>query len=262
MADLIIVPIGLLAGVLAGYLGVGGGFVYLPLLFFFLNGRYPAEIAPKICVGTSMGAVVLTGISGTLSHYRQKNVCSSVWWKISIGAVLGSFFGGFIVSMVSGDALRIAIGITLLLSALQMLTQKPPKNECSLENEKAPYWLIPIGIAVGLVAGTVGIGGGILAVPIFSGVLLMKPNRIAGTSSALTIALSASGLIGYFFWGKAVSGAGTVGFVDIKFMLLLGIPAAIGAYFGAGLHKKVPPKIFKYVFAILLIFVALKIVFF
>ncbi|RKZ29392.1 hypothetical protein DRQ36_08815 [bacterium] len=262
MNHYLLVPIGFAAGILAGYLGIGGGGIFVPVLFFCFSGLCSAELVPKLSVGTSTGAVLLTGLSGAFRHWQLGHIDLSFFLRISAGALVGAFFGGLVVCHLPADILRIVIGIVLFIAAFRMVTYA--KRDDSSFNERKPWWLVPIGVVVGLIAATVGIGGGILAVPILAGILGLNTKRAAGTSAAMTVVLSVGAIVGHILWGQGVPGRppGSFGFVVIADSLILGIPAAAGAAIGAGLHRKFEPNIFRVVFALLLVAVGIKIIFF
>jgi len=257
-----LIPIGFIAGVIAGYLGIGGGGVFVPVLFYlcFLGNCAP-DLVPKLSVGSSIGAVVLTGAAGAIRHWQLSHVSAPILIKTAIGAVVGAFFGGLTVCYLPGNTLRIIIGIVLLIAAARMITNRT--QYIGELGEKAPWWLIPAGVGIGIIAATVGVGGGILAVPFFTGILKLKTKRAAGTSAALTLILGLSAIVGHLIWGSGVPNRppGSVGFVVIQNSLALGIPAAFGAVLGAGFHKKFAPKVFKIVFALLLVVVGIKMLF-
>jgi len=251
-----------LGGILAGYLGIGGGPVYLPILFFLFEKDFSPGILPKICIGTSVGAVFLTSLSSGISHHRMGNVVFDKFAFLSAGAFIGSFMGGLIVGALPAGVLTAFIGGVMILAAVRLLI---PEGKTEGPKRKAgDLWLLPIGIAVGAAASSVGIGGGILLVPILISLWGLPPRQAAGTSSAVTIILAAGGLIGHIFWGAGdyALGSGYLGSVSIEKALFLGIPGAIGAPFGAALHKRFKPTLFRVSFGVFLIIIAIKIVFF
>lgn len=256
-----IIPLGVFAGLLAGYLGIGGGPVYLPILFLILGRDNSPNILPKICIGTSVGAVFLTSLSAGISHHRMGNVLFKKFVYLSTGSLVGSFAGGYIVGVLPAEFLTVLVGAVLILSAIKLIL--PERNTEDSSPNLPDLWLVPIGIAVGAVASSVGIGGGILFVPILIGFWGLSSRSAAGTSSAVTMILAFGALIGHIVWGlgECDLGEGFWGSVSVEKALLLGIPGAIGAPFGAKLHKVFKPGLFRFFFAGFLILIAVKIVF-
>lgn len=248
-------------GILVGYLGIGGGVAFVPILFFIFAPRYSPDIVPKLAVGTSLGAVVFSTIAGTIRHWQLGHVVFKAFLMIAIGAVLGSFCGGLIVSLIPGAFLKRVIGAILITAAIWMVLYRP--NYTGAEEGHPKWWLIPAGFAMGVIASTVGIGGGMFAVPILSIYIKLDPKHSAGTSSAIAFVLSVCAVVGHVFWGsKAGMPEEAFGYVMVKEAVFLGIPAAIGAILGAGLHRKVKPAFFKYAFSLLLIIVGFRILIF
>lgn len=261
MFNLWVIPIGFAGGILAGYLGIGGGPIFVPTLFFFMASVTPENLIPKVSVATSSGAIVFTAIASSLRHLQLGHVEVPLFARLAVGALIGAFFGGFIVRVLPAQVLTAVIAVVLFLAALRLITSKEKDEEqlkCRL------WWLTPVGIFIGAVSATVGIGGGVMAVPVLACVLCLRPKKAAGTSAAFTLALAVSSVIGHIFWGQGVDGLpkGSLGFVNVPFALMLGLPAAGGAIVGAGLHRRFEPKFFRWIFAAILVLVASKIAFF
>ena len=262
MIEYLLVPIGFVAGILAGYLGIGGGGMFVPVLFFFIAGNCPNDLLPKLSVGTSKGAIIFTAVAGAFRHWQLDHINWRFWGRLALGASIGAFFGGIIVRSIPGGTLTYIISAVLILAAVRMLNSKEV-SESHLREMKL-WWLPYVGVFVGLISSTVGVGGGIFVVPFLAGVIGLKTKNAAGTSAAMTVVVSSSSVLGHIFWGRGVPGLpdGCAGFVFVKYAFLLGIPAVFGALIGAGLHNKFKPKVFKWIFAALLITVAIKIAFF
>lgn len=257
-----VIPIGFAGGILAGYLGIGGGPIFVPTLFFFMASVTPENLIPKVSVATSSGAIVFTAIASSLRHLQLGHVEVGLFIRLAIGALIGGFFGGYAVRIMPPQVLTAVISVVLFLAALRMVTSME-RHEKHLKGMKL-WWLTPAGIGIGVLSATVGIGGGIMAVPILAGVLCLRTKKAAGTSAAFTLALAVSSVIGHIFWGQGVDGLpkGSLGFVNVPFALMLGLPAAGGAIVGAGLHRRFEPKFFRWIFAAILVLVASKIAFF
>jgi len=262
MIDLLwLLSIGLMGGIIAGYLGIGGGAIFVPLLMFLLSNKVSPELLPKITVATSMGAIVLTSAAGSFRHWKAKNVDLSIWTKLAIGAVIGALFGGLIVKSIPGHILKQMIGVVLFIISIRMFIK--PKKAPQDDYNGNDWWLVPIGLVMGVIASTVGVGGGMLCVPFLVCILHLNSHKCAGTSSAITLVLSLSGLIGHIYWGSTVSGRppGTLGFMYVPYSAILGVMGAVGACLGVSLHKRFKPRIFRIAFAVLLLIASAKIIF-
>lgn len=113
---LILIVIGILSGMLGGLVGVGGGIIIVPALVFFLG------FSQKMAQGTSLGILLLPiGVLGVLQYYKEGYVDIKVVLLISIGFILGSFFGSKMALSISQETAKKVFAIILLLVGLKML---------------------------------------------------------------------------------------------------------------------------------------------
>ncbi len=113
---LILVVIGICAGVLSGLVGVGGGIIIVPALVFFL------AFSQKMAQGTSLGILLLpVGILGVLQYYKQGYIDMRVVVIISLAFFLGSYFGSKIALSLSNDAVKKIFAIVMIIIAIKML---------------------------------------------------------------------------------------------------------------------------------------------
>lgn len=110
-----VVGIGLLAGLIGGLFGVGGGIVIVPLLVLAIG------VAPKIAIGTSLAVIVPTAIMAAFRHHGLGNIDWKVAGIMALGSVIGAFAGASLTAYLSGDALRKGFAIFLLATSVRML---------------------------------------------------------------------------------------------------------------------------------------------
>jgi len=256
---LILLLVGLAAGLLGGWIGTGGCSVMLPILHFWLG--FPAAIA----VGTTLFAVIFTAISGGYGHFKQKNVDKRVSLWMGGAGILGVILGSWLFLYLSNQSilLGLIIGIVFLWPALRMvwegiegykklkhgkLVSVVMQGKMSESIEGHPAKLSVFGFIVGILTGIVGLGGGYALVP---GLIYLfgAPVYITmGTSLAIMVPLA---IVGGSI--KLVQG-----FVFISAGLLLGIGTIIGAQIGAATIKKFKPFHLKLIFGIYFLYVAAK----
>ena len=106
----VIVIIGIATGVLAGFFGVGGGFIRVPALV------YIAGATTHIAVGTDLLEIVVSGGYGALRQYMSGNVDMIAVWFMIIGAMFGAQFGSIATSFVRGPAIRYILSYSLVLA--------------------------------------------------------------------------------------------------------------------------------------------------
>ena len=113
---LIIVLIGLAAGMLSGLIGVGGGIIIVPALVFFLG------FSQHQAIGTSLGILLLpAGILAVVNYYKKGLIDLKVVLILFIGYMVGSYFGSNISLNVSQDILKKLFAVTLVIVAVKML---------------------------------------------------------------------------------------------------------------------------------------------
>ena len=122
---LIVIIIGLAAGMLSGLVGVGGGLIIVPALVYFLGmSQHSAQ-------GTSLALILLpVGILGVLTYYKQGHIDVKVVGLLAIGFIAGSFLGSKIAINVSQDTIKKCFAVLMLLVAVKMLffdKKKEPK---------------------------------------------------------------------------------------------------------------------------------------
>jgi len=141
-----------------------------------------------------------------------------------------------------------------------MLTARPPKVEEEPKDSPALWALW--GFPLGLVTGLIGIGGGVLMVPVMTLFLKFKIHRAVGTSTAMMILTSIGGLIGYIANGWGVPGIPSphLGYVHIWSWLCLAATSIGMAQVGARVAHLLPGKQLKMIFIIVMLYMGLKMI--
>jgi uncharacterized membrane protein YfcA len=128
---LILVIIGVTAGILGGLVGVGGGIIIVPSLVYFLS------FSQKSAQGTSLGLLLLpVGIFGVLQYYKQGHVDLKVVAILSIGFLAGSYWGSKIALSLPQETVKKIFAIMLLLIGFKMLFLDKKIAEAANKNEK------------------------------------------------------------------------------------------------------------------------------
>ncbi|MFP4088396.1 MAG: sulfite exporter TauE/SafE family protein [Desulfobacteraceae bacterium] len=252
---------GLGVGFTSGLLGVGGCFIMVPVQFWALKSiGVDPTIAIRIAFGTNLLVVLPTAFSGAVTHHRRGAVLWKAGVTLGIAGAIGAFFGAFIASHLPGKVLTVAFGIAVILGALRMLTAKPPQITDEPSDSIAAFilWGIPLGI----VSGIIGIGGGVLMIPIMVFFLKFKMHQAVGTSTALMIFTAIGGSISFLVNGLGVQGLPpySTGYLNwLQWVLLAGcsIPMAI---IGARVAHLLPAKQLKYIFIVVMFYMGLKMI--
>ena len=109
---IILLITGVFSGLIAGLLGVGGGLVVIPVVFYILNFYgFSKDIIMHVAIASSLGVICITSLSSIYAHYKLKNIEVDVIKKWFTGVILGSIFGAFFASSMNGNVLVIIFGI-------------------------------------------------------------------------------------------------------------------------------------------------------
>lgn len=230
-----------LIGLSLGLLGGGGSILTVPIFVYVLGFGAKEAIAMSLAV---VGAVSLFGAVG---HWRAGNVNLRVAAIFGAVAMAGTYLGARLAVFFSGAAQLALFAMVMLLAAFFMFRDRtpvtaPPGSASSAT--EMPFGLIVVeGLAVGVLTGLVGVGGGFLIVPAL--VLLGRvPMKQAVGTSLLVIAMkSAAGFMGYL--GQVE--------VDWSFMVLFTGVASGGILLGAWLVRFVPQHALQRAFAVFLV---------
>ncbi len=112
---------GVFSGLIAGLLGVGGGLVIIPVVFYILNFYgFSKDIIMHVAIASSLGVICITSLSSIYAHYKLKNIEADVIKKWFTGVILGSIFGAIFASYMNGNVLVIIFGIIASTVAISM----------------------------------------------------------------------------------------------------------------------------------------------
>lgn len=256
---------GIGVGFVSGLLGVGGCFIMIPVQYYILiQEGFSTKVSILTAFGTNLGVVLPTAISGSYRHNKKGFV---LWKQATAMGVTGAFtswLGAYTAQMLPGNILKIGFGIAILLGAIRMLTAKPVKIEERPPKNISPYilWAIPLGFACGLI----GIGGGVVMVPVMVLTLKFKMHQAVGTSTALMIFTALGGLLAYIYYGLNVINENiilppySIGYFNSLQWILLAATSIPMAQLGALTAHKLSGKWLKYIFIIVMIYMALKMI--
>lgn len=255
---LALIATGIFAGILAGLLGVGGGIVIVPVLFFLFQGfGVSPESAMLVATATSLATIVPTSISSIRSHHRKANVDLDLLKRWAGCILLGVLAGSWLVTRVDGSLLTVLFGVIATLAALNMLfrtgksalfPQLPGRGGQSL-----------MGTAIGFFSAMVGIGGGTLSVPLLT--LYNYPaHKAVGTAAAIGLIISLPGALTLLTLGSTPPDApvGTVGLVNLPGFICIVPLTVLFAPVGASLAARLDASRLKQVFALVLLVTGLR----
>ena len=201
---LLMLGTGVVAGLLAGLLGVGGGIVIVPILFLvFELLDFPEGIAMHVAVATSLATIVPTSIASARAHHAKGNVDAALLRRWAPWVALGAAAGGVLASGLDGEQLKLVFGVVALAVALNMASPKVLVLGSALPASGAAQGAMAGGI--GLFSSLMGIGGGTLTVPTLS-MFSFPAHRAVGTASAFGLVIAVPAVIGFVWAGWAEPG--------------------------------------------------------
>ena len=248
----------IIAGILAGLLGVGGGIVLVPVLFWVLSvTNFPPELSMHMAVATSLATIIFTSVSSARAHDKRGSVDRSLLRLWAPGIILGALTGGFAAKYINGDGLKVIFGVLALLVAINMATPKTLVIRDTLPTSRTTNGLI--SYITGVFSALMGIGGGTLSVPLLVS-FSVEVRRAVGTASAFGILIAVPAVLGFVYagWGQPDRPPLSIGYVNVAAALII-LPFTVGfAPVGAKIAHSVDTKWIKRVFAAFLAVTALR----
>lgn len=244
---------GILAGILAGLLGLGGGVLLVPLLVSL-------KVSPVQAVATSTLSITITAFAGSLYNWRMGYIRPDKVLGLSIPAIATSQLGAIVADRVASYILLVAFGCLLLLNVYlidvrRQVTTQPQSDRNSPANQHHQNHFHPIvartatGGLAGFLAGLFGVGGGVILVPMQILLLQEKIQTAVQTSLGSIVIIALSACAGHVWAGNVLWFPG----------FLLGIGGVFGVQASARFLPSLPARLVRLVFRALLITLAIYI---
>jgi len=259
MTILFFVLCGLITGLLGGMLGIGGGVVAVPILYFFFHytGLIDERIM-QVAASTSLAISVFISLSSSIVQYSKKAIFFPALKFLSPGLVIGCASGGVLAYFVSSDFVRYAFGIGVLLLGIYFTIPRLPHFKIAPSPNRT---LAFFGLAIGALSTLLGIGGGILTFPTFLG-YGMSTKTSSATSSCTTTLYSFIGTITYLLIAWKTPGlSNTFGYIYMPAFLAITIAALFTTPLGVKLSHTVDTHLIKRIFGICLCLIGLTMLF-
>ncbi|WP_239649707.1 sulfite exporter TauE/SafE family protein [Methylocucumis oryzae] len=190
--------IGLVAGLLAGLFGIGGGLIIVPGLVMVFSAQHFSESSSLIqAVATSLATIVLTALSSVYAHHRLGTVLWFKVWRLAPMIMLGAGVGAVVAEQLPVIWLRLVIVVFLVYAGLQLVLSVKVQPDVKQQS----VWLDGLAASViGLLSAIVGIGGGTLTVPylVYGG---FEMRQAVAVSSACGLPIAIAGTVSYALLG-------------------------------------------------------------
>ncbi|AFI06047.1 sulfite exporter TauE/SafE family protein [Helicobacter cetorum] len=221
------VAIGLFTGILSGIFGIGGGMVIVPVMLIMGHSFEEA-------VGISILQMLFSSLVGSILNFKKKTLDFYSGLFVGVGGLVGASFSGLILKIVPTQILMIIFAFLVLYSIIQFILK--PKYQNSKLCVQRYYFqglkLILIGMLTGSFAITLGIGGGILMVPLMHRFLGYDSKKCVALGLFFVLFSSISGTLSLMhhqiihkeiLWVGAIVGLGSLAGVSVGIKLILGL---------------------------------------
>ena len=253
-----LISTGIVAGLIAGLFGVGGGIVIVPILFWiFTSLNFPDEILMHMAIGSSLVTIIPTSIASARAHYNRGSIDIDILKKWGFGIFLGALLGGFSGKFFSANELKYLFACIAFIVALNMFIKKPLKFSNRLPKSRIINTLI--SFVIGFMSTLMGVGAGTIGVP--SLVLLSIPiHRAIGTASALGLFISIPATFGLAFSGFDVPNRPpmSIGYVNLIAFLIMFPLTIFFAPLGVKIAHLINQRMLKIIFGIFLMITSTK----
>lgn len=236
------VGIGVVAGLLSGLFGVGGGIIMVPALVYLLG------MDQKLAHGTSLASVAVLAVSSGVSYAIAGEVAWTVAALLALGSTVGAWFGAKLLSQVEARLAGTLFTVLLVVTAIRIAMGGGDSGTHRQVTLIVGFLLIVGGVLAGVVSGLLGVGGGSVLVPMMIVGLGMPTVMAKGTSLAVIIVGAVVGTIG----NRRHSN------IDFRVAVLVGLSGIVFGFLGGQVSLGLPDRVADGLFAGLLTIVAMR----
>lgn len=258
--------VGAVVGLASGLLGIGGGVLIVPFLYFFYahpewsGAHVPGGLQAVVAHATSLAVILPTAAHGTLDQHRAGRVLWRAALPIGLASSVGAVIGASVAASLPGPLLKLAFGVVLIAAAVNLVRRTKPHVKHGERLSLAVT--IPSGLAIGLFSAVLGVGGGIIAIPLLIYAVGVEVELVAATSLGIICLAAVAGVVTYMAKGAGAVGlpAFSIGYVH----LLAALPILLGSLLlvrrGTALNRQLDARLLRGVFAVLFLILGLRLI--
>lgn len=251
------IALGGITGFAAGLLGIGGGTILVPGLYYlfkhFGGDAYNQNELMHMALATSMAIIFPTGLSSSWAQIKRGAVDWGAVRFMAGGLILGSLLGVLLVSHLSNDVLKIIFAIGLYGVAATIFFKNEDRAPIAFFKDKICF--IPFSCVFGIASILLGMGGAVMNVPYLNRAGYPLKTAIA-TASVLGVIVSFPAILAYIMTGDS-----GFGFIDPMVLLIVAPFSVLVAPLGVRVSHALPVQQLKIIFSVLMMAVATKMVF-
>jgi len=233
---------GIITGFTAGFFGIGGGMVLIPMLLF-------AQYEMREVISISIMQMVFSSIFGSFLNSKQNKEIIKDGVLLGIGGFIGGLFSGIIISNIDGKYLQYLFLLIVVLAIIRVGTT--PAINPNEKLDTSAVKLILIGLIVGLIAMSIGVGGSIILTPILAGYLHYNLKQASSLGLFFVVFSSIAGFISLSFVGEMLYYEG----------IIVGIASLVGVYIGIYVKNHTNIKSYKRYILILYLLILISMIF-
>ncbi len=258
--------VGGVVGLVSGLVGVGGGIVMVPLLYLMLaHPQWSGILVPPahqavVAHATSLFVIVPTALAGILAYHRAGLVAWRVALPMAATAILAAMAWVQVAIRLPPEVLKACFGLFLVASGLNLLRASRREASALPDPRTSPAVAVVGGLLVGFVTSLLGVGGGIVAIPILIYLVRLDMRKVAATSLGIVVfsGLTAALTYGVTGWRHPELPPGSLGYIFLPAGLAL-LPGAVStARLGARLNQRMKDRGLKVLFGALFLLVGLR----
>jgi len=258
---LVFIAVGLLAGVLSGLFGLGGGIVIVPCLLTVFNYNHVnPDFIMHLSIGTSLAVMIGTTANSVFHHSKKNTGYFEIYRQLFGGLMFGVICGATLGHYLHGHVLKIIFGVLVVVIGLNML--RPDADDKPARSLPKWYIMQAMGVVIGCICALLGVGGGFITVPflIRYGVSVHLAIMVSAMV-ALTIGVLGTAANIYLGWSFTTLPSGSIGYVVLPVCLVIIIGTLFSVPLGTKLAYRLPAKQLKKYFAVFLLFVGAHMLF-
>lgn len=235
---------GLSAGLLGGYLGLGGGIIMVPFMTLVMGLDFRAAVP------LSATAIVVNSLAASNEYLKKGMVDFEVVVVLSVFMVVGNITGSNLNEVIPSEYSRALFTVLLIYTAISLLKNRKFSDKLESSDNKSRLLLISglVALFTGVLAGLLGVGGGVVLVPLMY-LLLGLPLATARGTTSLLVGFSAAASSAVFFFRDMID-------LDLVAPVILGI--IVGGKLGGFLGTLARPIVIKLMFFFLMLYLAFK----
>lgn len=253
-----LVGAGLLVGFVSGLIGIGGGVLIVPLLYFYYG--HPSwsgsTVAPgleaAVAHATSLFVIMPTGLLGATEYHRSRLVEWKAALPVAAVSIPAAVLGSQIAVLLPPEALKAGFGLLLVVAGADVVRERSASG--AERPLRMTAWRVGLtGTAVGLFSALLGVGGGIIAIPMLLYVIGLDLRRVAATSLAIVALTASAGAVAYGLSGLGSDGTpdGSIGYVHVVGAIPIIVGALLAVRWGALANQRLHVRALRWLFGAL-----------